>query len=119
MALIARERDGHGQSIEVPLFDSMFPAMGARVLTMHDTPAAPPTRNQTWTRQFRCKDNRWIQFHSGNLNFKDFLEAHNASTWVMEKNFTEEAIQQRIESLFLVKLHLNGKISLQGLVLKL
>ncbi|MGI8552619.1 MAG: CaiB/BaiF CoA transferase family protein [Dehalococcoidia bacterium] len=76
MALNVRERDGLGQRIEVPLFDATFGAIGYRGLRIHDHEPAPPAGPiMSWTRQFECKDGRWIQFHAANSKFGAFLEA--------------------------------------------
>ncbi|MCH7706109.1 MAG: CoA transferase [Chloroflexi bacterium] len=100
MGLIARVRDGIGQRIEVPLFDAMFVAMGARALTTHDRPAATPVPTVgTWTRQYQCKDGRWVQYHAGNLNFRAFLDAVRATSWEVEELSSEEQ-QQRVTELF-------------------
>jgi crotonobetainyl-CoA:carnitine CoA-transferase CaiB-like acyl-CoA transferase len=96
MALIARDRDDLGQRIEVPLFDATFAAIGARGLRIHDRPQEPLRGAMlSWTRQFECKDGRWIQFHAGNLKFGAFLEAVGAGAW----SDMPEA-QSRIEELF-------------------
>ena len=99
MSLITRERYSVGQRILVPLFDAMFPAMGSRVLTLHDqAPAAPRGANATWTRTYECKDGRWIQYHAGNLRSGQFLEAAGASSWDEPESAAHQ--QQRIEELF-------------------
>ncbi|HEY7270523.1 MAG TPA: CoA transferase, partial [Dehalococcoidia bacterium] len=80
MALIAREKDGQGQRVEVPLFDGMFTAMGSARLRDRPTPPGPGAASP-WTRQFQCKDGRWVQFHAINLGFKSFVDAVGASAW--------------------------------------
>lgn len=98
MALNAREVDGRGQTITLPLFDAMFGAMGNRGLVVHNREGAPPPRIGAimgWTRQFECKDGRWIQFHGGNKNLRDFLEATDAAGWANETD-----IQKRTEAFF-------------------
>ena len=62
-ALVARERDGLGQRVEVPLFDATFTAMGVVGQKFHTPPAArraAPVR----VRPYQCKDGRWVQFHA-------------------------------------------------------
>lgn len=88
MALIGREHSNLGQTIVVPLFDSMFPAMGSRVLTLNDGPSTVQRGNTlTWTGQYECKDGVWLQYHSGNSNLREFIEAAGAS-WI-ESQFSE------------------------------
>ncbi|MBI5288833.1 MAG: CoA transferase [Chloroflexi bacterium] len=58
-ALYARERDGRGQHVQVPLFDAMYQAIGFVGLRIersgtgvHAVPA--------WDGQYRCGDGRWL-----------------------------------------------------------
>ncbi len=44
MALNARERDGAGQVVQVPIFDGTFAAIGTRGLRVHNARRAPPRR---------------------------------------------------------------------------
>ena len=82
MALTARARGSGGQRIEIPLFDATFGAIGYRGLRVHQQPpAAPAGAVMRWTRQFECRDGRWVQFHAGNGNFGAFVDAAGAGTW--------------------------------------
>ena len=103
MALNARERDGLGQVIEVPLFDATFAAMGYQGLRIHNpagpTDATAMARMMGWTRQFECKDGRWFMFHAGNDNARDFFEATGAAAWATP-DITPEELRQRTEELF-------------------
>jgi crotonobetainyl-CoA:carnitine CoA-transferase CaiB-like acyl-CoA transferase len=68
VALIARERDGLGQRIEVPLFDATFVAFGGfsgRLDRMQ--------RLRGGAGVYQCADGRWIFFHPGNPRFLDWL----------------------------------------------
>jgi crotonobetainyl-CoA:carnitine CoA-transferase CaiB-like acyl-CoA transferase len=88
MALLAREQSNLGQTIVVPLFDSMFTVMGGRVLTLNDKPDTLQRGNAlSWTRQYECEDGAWLQYHSGNSNFREFIEAAGAS-WI-ETQFSD------------------------------
>ncbi len=84
MALNARQRDGLGQRIEVPLFNSMFPSIGMRGLQVHDPAKAVPSRSGIWGGSFECSDGLWVQYGSGNQNFRDFVEAAGITDWDKE-----------------------------------
>jgi crotonobetainyl-CoA:carnitine CoA-transferase CaiB-like acyl-CoA transferase len=84
MALNARQRSGVGQRIEVPLFDSMFPSIGSRGTHVHDPAKAVPTRSGIWGGNFECADGRWVQYGSGNQNFRAFVEAAGITDWDRE-----------------------------------
>jgi crotonobetainyl-CoA:carnitine CoA-transferase CaiB-like acyl-CoA transferase len=66
MALVARERDGLGQQIEVPLFDAMFAAIGYMGLRFHDAPASPPALGLPWRGVHACGDGRWVDLQAVN-----------------------------------------------------
>ena len=74
MALVARERDGLGQRITVPLFDAMFGAVGYNGLKQHASSAPPPGARVSLTTQFECADGRWVMFHTGNSRTAAVLE---------------------------------------------
>jgi len=85
IALFARERDGVGQRIEMPLFDSTFPSIGARAMHVHDPAHVVPTSRGIWGGGFECADGRWVQFGgAGNQNFRQFVEAAGISAWDKE-----------------------------------
>ncbi|MHB8573726.1 MAG: CaiB/BaiF CoA transferase family protein [Dehalococcoidia bacterium] len=86
MALSARERDGIGQRIEMPLFDATFTAIGSRGMTVHNAgPAATAGRVSPYVRQYECGDGRWVQFHAANSRFiKQFLHAAGVESWTAE-----------------------------------
>ncbi len=81
MALVARERDGRGQHIEVPLYDAMFPAIGLYGLRIVDGPPRP-LRASPWVRQYECADGRWVQFHAAFTRFiLQFIDAAGVGDW--------------------------------------
>jgi len=85
MALLARQRDGSGQRLEVPLFDSTFPSIGARALRVHNLAHIVPMPRGMWSDVFECADGRWVQFGgSGNQNFRNFVEAAGITAWDQE-----------------------------------
>ena len=82
MALNAREREGVGQRIEVPLFDATFTAIGSRGLRVHDPSKRPPGLPAGWVRQYECSDGRWVQFHAANQSHIDqFIDAAGIQDW--------------------------------------
>ena len=114
IALNARERDGVGQRIEVPLFDSMFQSLGRFGVRVHNAPPAAPTLQELWGGIFQCSDGEYVRFGgSGNQNFRPFVEAAGITSWDAEgltdfdrpldtPQFRAEA-QQRIQELFLTR----------------
>ena len=86
MALVARDRDGRGQRIEVPLFDGMFGALGYR----GQHPFSIRGLSGLRTTQYECADGRWVQFHSGNQNVPEFMELAGISHWTDEGLFEPE-----------------------------
>jgi len=87
MALCARDRNGAGQRIEVPLYDAMFTAMGRHLVKFHDQDDPDP-RNQPrlpMQRQYQCADGRWVQNHGNYQRFvHQFLEAAGNPSWGSE-----------------------------------
>ena len=62
-ALIARERDGHGQWVEVPLFDAAFEAigqLGQRTEFADPVPYRPTRDMPPPIGHYRCEDGRWL-----------------------------------------------------------
>ena len=113
MALNARERDGRGQRIEMPLHDAMFPAVGLYGLKVLDGPPRP-LRGGPWVRQYKCQDGRWVQFHAANTRFiEQFVDAAGIAAWRAEGLVDRERtasqpklaneIRLRLEELFKTK----------------
>ncbi len=103
MALHARERDGLGQVIEVPLFDATFAAIGYRIGGDAITGGDPNiARMLGITRQFQCKDGRWFMYHSGNKRAQDFLRAAGIEDLLpgSVEHLTPQEIAERSEALF-------------------
>jgi crotonobetainyl-CoA:carnitine CoA-transferase CaiB-like acyl-CoA transferase len=87
MALLARDRTGQGQRIEVPLYNAMFAAMGRHLVKLHDfeTPDLFMLPRATMARQYQCADGRWVQNHGMYRRFiGQFLEAAGHTEWLEE-----------------------------------
>jgi crotonobetainyl-CoA:carnitine CoA-transferase CaiB-like acyl-CoA transferase len=64
-ALIARERSGHGQRVEVPLYDATFELIGANVMKS-ERPRPAPTAPKVGLEHpqlghYRCADGKWLE----------------------------------------------------------
>ena len=98
MALNAREREGVGQRIEVPLFDATFTAIGSRGTRVHDPSKRAPERADGWVRQYECSDGRWVQFHAANQRFiEQFIEAVGIQDWRGEGLHLSEEVAKHPE----------------------
>ncbi|MCX6022323.1 MAG: CoA transferase, partial [Chloroflexi bacterium] len=82
MALHARERDGAGQRIEVPLFDAMYAAIGGRGVRLHSAPPSTAGTPTPLIRTYRCADGRWVMLHLSTSRFiGQFIEATGTQAW--------------------------------------
>ena len=98
MALIARERDGLGQRIIVPLFDAMFAAIGAHGLRVNGA-SGGNRPDDFWTGVFQCADQRWVQVSAATPRFRSRLaEALGLRDW-LEAGFFDVDKLTRTESL--------------------
>ncbi|MDP6800091.1 MAG: CoA transferase [SAR202 cluster bacterium] len=64
-ALFHRARTGEGQKVTVPLYDSMFTAMGASLVDRPDLPSGPAVLSPVVERFYLCKDGRWVNINAG------------------------------------------------------
>jgi crotonobetainyl-CoA:carnitine CoA-transferase CaiB-like acyl-CoA transferase len=103
-ALNVRERDGVGQVVEAPLFDSTFGAIGVRASAGGlGGDGAALARRMGISGQYQCKDGRWVMYMGGNLRARDFLDAVGATDWVdalAAGRMTPEELRERAEALF-------------------
>ncbi|MDA0353844.1 MAG: CoA transferase [Chloroflexi bacterium] len=86
-ALIARDRDGVGQRIEVPLFDATFTAVGGQGMKQLDQPPPPGRSAMTtpWVNQYECADGRWVQFLANPTRHRTaFVEAAGVAHWAAD-----------------------------------
>jgi crotonobetainyl-CoA:carnitine CoA-transferase CaiB-like acyl-CoA transferase len=91
-ALIARERSGEGQRIEVPLFDACFELIGVAGQSVLDqSSAAPPLKiNMAAIGPYRCADGRWIDLSPPLRGFQ----------WFAEKLLPKEANESGLTDIF-------------------
>jgi len=81
-ALIARARDGVGQAIEVPLFDSLFEAIGLRGLSYERN---GPGYTNMGGGTFRCADGRFVFFAALWMHHLErFARAADVEGWIDE-----------------------------------
>ncbi|MDP6607211.1 MAG: CoA transferase, partial [Dehalococcoidia bacterium] len=92
MALNARDRDGVGQRVEVPLFDGMFAAIGSRGHRVHEAPVPDMRGMLSWSTQFQCEDGQWVYFMTGNTRTRDVAAAAGVSDWYERGMFDRERL---------------------------
>ena len=112
MALIARQRTGRGQRIEVPLHSAMFAAMGRHLSNFHDInpPDLFTLPRNVMSHQYECADGRYVQNQGMYQRFaSQFLQAADRPEWIedMEDLYgadvspeTVEMWRKRVENLF-------------------
>jgi crotonobetainyl-CoA:carnitine CoA-transferase CaiB-like acyl-CoA transferase len=102
-ALIARERTGLGQQIEVPLFDACFELIGASVMKT-DQPRAAASGPRLTGRlpqlgHYRCADGRWLElclFQDKHLRwFADTFLPLEDGMGDAERMLTDPTLQER------------------------
>ncbi len=97
-ALIVRERSGHAQSVEVPLYDACFEVEGVRGI---DPPAkrnrqtegnrvVPDYLLMKYLTQHPCKDGKYIQVTPPPRGTKNMVEMFIPSTWAYHAPLTED-----------------------------
>lgn len=94
-ALIARERCGRGQRIEVPLYNAMFEAIGGQGQKPNPTKDTSPALPLGGT-QYRCADGRWIHLFPSILaprHFRWFAERFLPAEWEKEGLLDPERLQ--------------------------
>ena len=108
-ALLARQRDGLGQHVEVSLFDAMCEAVGRGLVR---TPGPLPHLVDPYgAGTYRCADGRWVQLQTFNPRFLDWLvDLAGVRHWAAEGLVDRERLKtdaahsarlrERLESLF-------------------
>ena len=112
MALIARQRTGHGQIVESPMFDSMFTLIGHSGAYANDRGLHPPRGiHGRGAGSFECADGKHVQFDTSSARHLTWF-AHEAgiTDWgdlVDINRLKDEAVNQklhaRLRELFLTK----------------
>ena len=81
-ALFHRARTGQGQSVVVPLYDSMFTAMGSAIVRRPDVPAGPGALSPAIGRFYQCADGRWVNLNATyERSLKPMLAAMGHPDW--------------------------------------
>lgn len=112
-ALIARERDGRGQTIEAALFDSMFTLIGQNGAWLHNRGWREPNGiHGRGAGCFRCGDGSYVQFDTSSARHLTwFAHAAGIDHWGAEyldvtrlqDPQTNEALHARLRELFLTR----------------
>ena len=112
MAMVARDRSGKGQRIEVPMHSAMFSAIGRHLVKLYDID--PPDlfnlpRN-VMSHQYMCADGRYFQSHGMYQRFvSQLMAAANRPDWIEDledlygANVSDETIsmwKDRFENMF-------------------
>ena len=104
MALIARERTGLGQHVEVPMFDAMFTLIGHSGAYANQRGLHPPRGiHGRGAGAFRCKDGKYVQFDTSSArHLVWFAQAAGITDWGPELldivRLRDEAVNQRLHA---------------------
>ncbi|MCH7802349.1 MAG: CoA transferase [Chloroflexi bacterium] len=81
-ALFHRVRTGEGQRVTVPLYDAMFTAMGASLVSRPDVPSGPGALSPVIGRFYQCRDDRWVNINAGyERSLRPMLQALGHPEW--------------------------------------
>ena len=95
-ALFHRERSGEGQSVVIPLYDSMFTAMGSAIVRRPDVPSGPGALSPVIARFYRCADDRWVNLNAGyERSLRPMLSAMGHPDWF--DALTDERLSANLE----------------------
>ena len=95
-ALFHRARSGEGQSVVVPLYDSMFTAMGSAIVRRPDVPVGTGMLSPAIARFYRCADGRWINLNAGyERSLRPMLTAMGHPDWY--DALTDERLHANME----------------------
>ena len=113
MALIARQRTGLGQRVEVPLFDAMFTLIGHSGAYVSQRGLHPPRGiHGRGAGAFRCKDGKYVQFDTSSArHLVWFAQEAGITDWGPELldvvRLRDESVNQqlhaRLRELFLTR----------------
>jgi len=87
MAVVARDRNGKGQRIEVPMHSAMFSAIGRNLVQLFDIepPALDEFPRNVMAHQYKCKDGKFLQSQGGYAVFVgQLMKAAGRPEWVEE-----------------------------------
>ena len=85
MAVVARDRTGKGQRIEVPMHSAMFSAIGRHLVKLYDI--SPPDMfdlpRNVMSHQYKCAEGRYFQSHGMYQRFVgQLMEAAGRPEWI-------------------------------------
>jgi crotonobetainyl-CoA:carnitine CoA-transferase CaiB-like acyl-CoA transferase len=104
MALIARERTGFGQRVEVPMFDAMFTLIGHSGAYVNQRGLHPPRGiHGRGAGAFRCKDGKYVQFDTSSArHLVWFAQQAGITEWGPElldiARLRDEAVNQKLHA---------------------
>ena len=87
MAVVARDRNGKGQHIEVPMHSAMFSAIGRNLVKLFDIdpPSLDEFPRNVMAHQYECKDGKFLQSQGGYAVFVgQLMAAAGRPEWVEE-----------------------------------
>ena len=94
-ALFHLKRTGQGQNIVVPIYDTMFTAMGATIVSRPDVPG-PAALSPVIGRFYCCADGRWINLNASyERSLRPLLDAMGRPEWY--DALTDDRLRQNVE----------------------